>query len=41
MPLETAYYIGSDPKAKAQEAGATIRRHWEVESTTTTTTTTA
>jgi predicted transposase YbfD/YdcC len=30
--LETAYYIGSDPKAKAQEAGATIRRHWEVES---------
>jgi predicted transposase YbfD/YdcC len=28
---ETAYYIGSDPKATADAAARTIRRHWSIE----------
>ena len=28
---ETAYYIGSDPRARADAAALTIRRHWSIE----------
>ena len=28
---ETAYYIGSDPRASAQDAARRIRRHWSIE----------
>lgn len=29
--LEKAYYIGSDPEARAEAVGRVIRRHWSIE----------